>query len=471
MKSFLPKVMLAAVVAIGSRSVSHAAAVALTPVLDNSIFSENDNSEALGNLFAGRTAGTSGTGLRRALMMFDVAGNIAAGATINSVTLTLTQLKTKAAAPSASFEVHPLTDSWGEGTSSASGVGRGSAPTTGDATWNYRFYNTTHWTNAGGDFGSTSGTALFGTGAPITDIFNSQAGMVTDVQNWLNSPGSDFGWILLATSESTAGNAREFGSRFSTLSQEPTLTINFTVPAGTPAAWRTAVNGNWTAGTNWNTGAAPNAAAAMAVLNKATTAALTVTLDSPQTVGKLTFGNSASASLGYSVTGTNTLTLNNSGSNSTITVTDGTHVINTPVALANGLVVNTASAGPSPWTLTFGTAGGISQTGTGSYSLTMSGTGGKLILSGTDTFTGGTIVTAGTVVVTSAATLANGSNLTVGANATKLGAVVPDPPPSDGSVSGNSGAVPEPGMLPLLAVGAIVVRGSLMRHREASPPS
>jgi autotransporter-associated beta strand protein len=468
MKCFLPKALLAAVAAVGFSSVANAAAVALTPVLDNSIFSENDNSEALGNLFAGRTNGTSGTALRRALMMFDVAGNIAAGATINSVTLTLTQLKTKALAPSAAFEIHPLTDSWGAGTSSAAGIGRGSAPTTGDVTWNYRFYNTTHWTTtAGGDFGATSGTAVFGTGAPTTDTFASQTGMVTDVQNWLNSPSSNFGWILLASNETTAGSARELGSRFSTLSQEPTLTVNFTVPAGTPAAWRTATSGNWTAGTNWNTGAAPNAAGAAAVLNKATTAALTVTLDSPQTIGKLTFGNSASASLGYSVTGSNTLTLNNSGSSSTITITDGKHVINTPVALANSLVVTTPSGNSSPWTLTFGTAGGLSQTGSGGFSLTMSGTGGKLILSGTDTYTGATVVSAGTLMVTTAGALVNGSNLTVGAKAASLGPIVPDSS-SNGSITNTSAAIPEPSTLVLLVLGTVVAAMRRMSSRNAA---
>jgi autotransporter-associated beta strand protein len=424
--------------------------------MDNTIFSESgSNSDALGFLYAGRTAGTGGTGLRRALMEFDIAGNMAAGSTINSVTLGLTVTKIpNIGAVASTFELHPLSAAWGAGTSGNTNPngGRGFAATTNDATWNDRLYSATPWTTAGGDFGATSGTTSIGN-TLTSYTFTSQTGMVNNVQSWLNSPATNFGWILLSSSESTPRTAKEFGSRFSTLSLEPTLTINFTVPAGTPAAWRTAVSGSWSVASNWNTAAAPNAAGAAAVLNKTTTAALTVTLDNPETIGNLTFGNSASASLGYSVTGSNTLTLNNSGSSSTITVTDGKHIINTPVALANNLVVTTPAGNPNPWTLTFGTSGRLSQSGTGSYSLTMSGTGGKLILTGTDTYTGATIVTAGTLMVNSAAALANGSNLTVGANAAILGPTVPDSSSSDGSNSDASAAVPEPGALALLALG------------------
>jgi len=108
---------------------------------------------------------------------------------------------------------------------------------------------------------------------------------------------------------------------------------------------------------------------------------------------------------GYSVTlsgqpsGSGSLTLNDSvGTGTLITVTDGTHAINARVVLADNLVVTTG--GTNSWTFRFDTASSISQSGTGSYSLTMSGTGGKLILSVSDNYTGGTFVTAGTLEVT-----------------------------------------------------------------------
>ena len=148
------------------------------------------------------------------------------------------------------------------------------------------------------------------------------------------------------------------------------------------------------------------------MFNVPTTAAVTVTLNTPVTLGTLQFGNSGSASVGYTLigSGSNTLTLNNSGSGATITVTAGTHAIDTPVILADNLTVTTGSTNPS--TLSFGTASSITDNGAG-YSLTMSGTGGTLILSGSNSYTGGTVVEAGTLHVTSNTALPDGSSLTI----------------------------------------------------------
>ena len=64
----------------------------------------------------------------------------------------------------------------------------------------------------------------------------------------------------------------------------------------------------------------------------------------------------------------------------------------------------------------FGTASSIADYGSG-FSLTMSGAGGELILSGSDMYTGGTSVTAGMLEVTTAAALPDGTSLTIGAAA------------------------------------------------------
>jgi hypothetical protein len=201
--------------------------VDIAPSLDNSIYSEDDNSNALGDLFAGVT---NDSATRRALMMFDIAGNIPAGATINSVTLDLTQTKIGPAGAS-TFELHALSDAWGAGTSD--GTGTGGSPTTGDATWNYNFYNTSSWATPGGDFAAAaSGTASIGTS--LGDYtFASQSGMVADVQDWLDSPSTNYGWLLEAANESTGPSAREFGSRFS--ASPPELTVTFT-PVPEPGA-------------------------------------------------------------------------------------------------------------------------------------------------------------------------------------------------------------------------------------------
>ena len=61
--------------------------------------------------------------------------------------------------------------------------------------------------------------------------------MIADVQAWLDSPGSNFGWIMIGD-ESTDTTARQFPSReFGNASFRPMLTIEFTggaAPTPTP---------------------------------------------------------------------------------------------------------------------------------------------------------------------------------------------------------------------------------------------
>lgn len=206
--------------------------VTLFPIKDNTIYDNANNSNAKGALAVGHIY--QATGLRRALMQFDIAANVPAGAMINSVTLRLTQLKLSNAAPLPNdvLELHPLFENWGEGTSNAGGVGSagaGAAATVGDATWNDGFFNVTPWNTPGGEFGGVSGTANFGPLENANYTFASQTGIVVDVQSWLNNPASNFGWALklIDTSEDAQGSARLFASRESGPSS-PLLTVDFT---------------------------------------------------------------------------------------------------------------------------------------------------------------------------------------------------------------------------------------------------
>ena len=178
--------------------------------------------------------------------------------------------------------------------------------------------------------------------------------------------------------------------------------------------------------------------------------ALTVTLDAPQTVGTLVFGNSGSTSTSYTLSGS-TLTLNNSTSTSgtsMVTVLGGTHTISAPVEIAGGsLVVGVSNSG------VLGISGNISDDN-GQESLTLAGDGsGQLILSGTNSYGGGTNVEAGTLIVNNGAALPAGSSLTVGNASGLLSSQVV-------AVS----AVPEPGDL-----GA--PGGSPGERGDLSPPS
>ena len=167
--------------------------------------------------------------------------------------------------------------------------------------------------------------------------------------------------------------------------------------AGSASVWSAAgyplvSGGSWSLAGNW-TGGVPDAVGAIAAINAPTTAAATITLDKPQTIGLLELGNSASPTVGYTLsgTGTNTLTFNNAGNGATIAVTDGTHAVNAPVVLADNLQVTGNNSG---WTLSFGGAPSGSGSITGGYGLTMGGNG-TLILSGQNTYTGVTTLSSG----------------------------------------------------------------------------
>jgi fibronectin-binding autotransporter adhesin len=94
---------------------------------------------------------------------------------------------------------------------------------------------------------------------------------------------------------------------------------------------------------------------------------------------------------------------------------------------------------------------------------------GKLILSGTNTYSGGTTVAAGTLVLASPSALANGSSLTVGRGAAGLFAPV-DAAPSSLGASPAITAVPEPNTWALLVtvIGFAAVYCGLRRRISAS---
>lgn len=170
------------------------------------------------------TAGVrSKGGISRALQRFDIAGAVPAGATINSVSLTVTV--TASNGPNSTFELHRLLASWGAGTGSDQG---GSPALDGEATWNDRFATNTHWTVAGGAFSPTVSAAQ-----TITSVGNytfTSAELAADVQAWLNNPAHNFGWLLRSEQESTLATIRRFAGR-TDIANPPLLTIQYTIAA------------------------------------------------------------------------------------------------------------------------------------------------------------------------------------------------------------------------------------------------
>ncbi len=192
--------------------------VSLTPEQDNAIFSENTNSSGAGKLYAGRT---NAGNFRRALLQFDIAGNIPAGSVITAVSLDLNIDNVPPLAAPGDFDLHPVLTAWGEGTSSGGGTG---APAVApDATWADAMFGTSPWTTAGGDYGASS--ASLSTGIALGTFNVTSANMLTDVQNWLTTPASNNGWILVGN-EVNNKSARRFGSKEQ--GTAPVLNITYT---------------------------------------------------------------------------------------------------------------------------------------------------------------------------------------------------------------------------------------------------
>lgn len=184
---------------------------------DTSIYSENPDRGAgdYEQIVCGNAATMPPTvtqvGIRRALLSFDVAGGVPAGATILSAQL---QLKSNFAPtnPTGTQNValHLVTAAWGEGTAGLGGIGAGAPATAGSATWSHAFFNTTAWT-AGGSLNPSprATTAVTGVGFYTWSGSN----VVADVQSWLGTPSGNHGWMLRSGETSGIRTAKVFDSR------------------------------------------------------------------------------------------------------------------------------------------------------------------------------------------------------------------------------------------------------------------
>jgi hypothetical protein len=206
--------------------------VVLDASKDNSLFSESStlSNGAGARLFCGRVAPQGGGALRRALLAFDVAGNVPPGATIDSVELTLNMSRSIAGAEPCSISA--LTTDWGEGASDAPGQeGRGAPAQPGDATWDHTFFDTDFWTTDGGDFEAVPDATIDVAGNGFY-TWGTNAAMVSRVQFWLDTPASNFGWILIGN-EAELTTAKRFDSRENvTEANRPRLRVVFTPSSG-----------------------------------------------------------------------------------------------------------------------------------------------------------------------------------------------------------------------------------------------
>jgi hypothetical protein len=224
MRSFL-SIQFLILVICGTLSVpASAATVLIEASQDNTLYETDDGSLSNGKgdyIFAGRTSNSE---LRRGLIAFKNLSAIPPGATIESVKLHLWMSKT--ISDPTTIQVFRLISDWGEGSSVASGQeGGGGTRQTGDATWIHTFYNTSNWATPGGDYAGTA-SAQLNVDALGAYEFGSNSSMVSDLQDWIENPAGNFGYILIA-GESTA-SARRFNSRESISEQRrPMLEVEY----------------------------------------------------------------------------------------------------------------------------------------------------------------------------------------------------------------------------------------------------
>lgn len=218
MKPFL--LLIALSLSAGSLAL-RASVVSLAASRDNTIYSETFAQLSNGQgpfLYAGRNANDN---LRRLLLDFDL-GAIPAGSTITSATLKLSMDRT-ISGPS-DFSLHRLLANWGEGSSNAGTPGGTGVPAmAGDATWTLALFPGTPWTTPGGTFSAVASatTSVVATGEYVW----ASSQLTADVQNWLNDPTANFGWLL--KDDESALSAKRFVSAEGTLANRPKLVITF----------------------------------------------------------------------------------------------------------------------------------------------------------------------------------------------------------------------------------------------------
>src|SRR5882762_10427567 len=228
-RKILPALVIAAM--LGAPGLAIAQLANINPIKDNTLYqyvpADGDHSNALGfHFFTGKT----GMGeLRRGVLAFDIAGTIPPGSTILGVTLSMNMSRTPVST-AYPIELHKLLADWGEGTSQATGEeGMGAPATPNDATWRHRFYDTIFWSAQGGDFSATvSASQSVSVVGPYTW---SSAQMVADVQGWLDTSVSNFGWLVLGD-EKPILTAKRFDTRES--ANPPVLTIIYRPPGPRP---------------------------------------------------------------------------------------------------------------------------------------------------------------------------------------------------------------------------------------------
>jgi autotransporter-associated beta strand protein len=157
---------------------------------------------------------------------------------------------------------------------------------------------------------------------------------------------------------------------------------------GPQMQWQNSSGGNWSNASNWAV-VLPNGIDMQANFYGSITAPATINVDAAYTVGRITFDNAKSYTLG----GPGSITMDDSADGAQINVRTGSHTIATPLILASDTTVTVI-----PATSTLTVSGVVSSSG-GPFGITECGFG-TLLLTNANTYSGATNVSTGTLTIT-----------------------------------------------------------------------
>lgn len=209
------------------RTLLSAVTVQFSASHDNTLYNSASGEQANGAGSSIVVGGSSSTAsAHRGLLSFDIStAHIPVGSTILDAVLTLNLSHSVGGA--SDVGVYRMLTAWGESTSVASGNEfEGAAAQASDATWNFSKFDATSWLNPGGDFGGLSASVEVNTPGAYEWV---GAGLISDVQYWVDQASSNFGWLLRGNESGSAIAA--FVSRDSSnAALRPTLEITFEEP-------------------------------------------------------------------------------------------------------------------------------------------------------------------------------------------------------------------------------------------------
>ena len=171
----------------------------------------------------------------RGLIRFDIASALPANARILSASLTVEVVGQPVDGYAIeNFRLHRMLKDWGEGNKSGNPPTLGAPAGTNECNWTHRFAFTSEtWAAPGGSNGVDHAsnysvdTYVYDTlASPYT--FGPAPGMTADLQQWLDHPETNFGWMLIPEHEEIDFTARRFASR-EDAALGPVLTIDFVI--------------------------------------------------------------------------------------------------------------------------------------------------------------------------------------------------------------------------------------------------